>query len=354
MTISSTLPGSAAAAALDRFPAIRGHLDAATSGVPPLAAVAAMGEAVAAWAEGRIDGPGFDLDVERSRSAFARLVGADPGEVACGANVSVFAGLVAASVQAGGEVVVAEGDFSSVLFPMLVQEHRGVRIRQVPLEQVPEALDARTSVVAVSAVQSSDGRVLDLDALAAAAAHHGADVFLDVTQAAGWLPIRAPRFTYVCGGAYKWLLSPRGTAFLAVAPEAVERLAPHTAGWYSAQAPWATCYGGPLRLAKSAKRFDVSPAWACWAGTAPAVELVAEIGVPALGAYDLALADRLRDGLSMPASHSAIVIAEHPDAAARLQRAGIRASVRAGRARLSCHLPATAADIDRALEALTP
>jgi selenocysteine lyase/cysteine desulfurase len=76
--------------------------------------------------------------------------------------------------------------------------------------------------------------------------------------------------------------------------------------------------------------------------------------VPALGAYDLALADRLRDGLSMPASHSAIVIAEHPDAAARLQRAGIRASVRAGRARLSCHLPATAADIDRALEALTP
>jgi len=239
-----------------------------------------------------------------------------------------------------------------VLFPMLVQERRGVRVREVALERVPEAIGADTSLVAVSAVQSADGRVLDLDALAAAAAHHGADVFLDVTQAAGWLPVGASRFTYVCGGAYKWLLSPRGTAFLAVRPYAVERVAPHTAGWYSAEDPWATCYGGPLRLPPTAKRFDVSPAWTCWAGTAPAVELVAGLGVEAVGAYDLALAARLRSGLGMPPSNSAIVIAEHSDAAGRLARAGIRASVRAGRVRLSCHLPATIADVDRALEAL--
>ena len=343
---------TSASAALDRFPEARGHLDAATSGLPPLAAVAATHEAVAAWAEGRIDGPAFDLAVERSRAAFARIVGAEPSDVACGANVSVFAGLAAASVPPGGEVIVAAGDFTSVLFPMLAQERRGVRVREVALEQVPEAIDARTSLVAVSAVQSADGRVLDLDALATAAAHHGAEVFLDVTQAAGWLPIGAPRFTYVCAGAYKWLLSPRGTAFLAVAPGAVERLAPHTAGWYAAQEPWATCYGGPLRLPPTAKRFDVSPAWTCWAGTAPAVELVAEVGVEAIGAYDLALAARLREGLGMPPSDSAIVIAEHPDAERRLQRAGVRASVRAGRVRLSCHLPSTAADVDRAVEAL--
>jgi selenocysteine lyase/cysteine desulfurase len=260
---------------------------------------------------------------------------------------------VAASLDPGSEVLVASGDFTSVLFPMLVQARRGVRIREVPLEQVPEAIDARTALVAVSAVQSADGRVVDLDALAAAAAHHDTQVFLDTTQAAGWLPILAPRFTYVCAAAYKWLLAPRGTAFFAIAPEAAERLAPHTAGWYSAQEPWATCYGGPLRLSPRAKRFDVSPAWACWSGTAPALGLVAEIGVQAVGAYDLALAARLREGLGMPPSGSAIVIAEHPDAAQRLERAGVRAAVRAGRARMSCHLPATAVDVDRALEALT-
>jgi selenocysteine lyase/cysteine desulfurase len=355
MALAADLPSPAApaAAALDRFPDVRGHLDAATSGVPPLAAVAAMRAAVEAWAEGRIDGPSVDADVERSRSAFARIVGAEPSDVACGANVSVFAGLVAASLDPGTEVVVARGDFTSVLFPMLVQERRGVRIREVALEHVPEAIDARTSLVAVSAVQSADGRVLDLDALAAAAAHHGAQVFLDTTQAAGWLPIAASRFTYVCAGAYKWLLAPRGTAFFAITPSAAERLAPHTAGWYSAQDPCATCYGGPLRLGRRAKRFDVSPAWACWSGTAPAVELVAEIGTRALCAYDLALAARLRAGLGMSPSGSAIVIAERPDAAERLERAGIKAAVRAGRARMSCHLPATAADVDRALDALT-
>lgn len=332
---------------------MRGHLDAATSGVPPLAATAAVREAVLAWSEGRIDGPAVDEDVERSRAAFARLVGVGAADVACGANVSVFAGLVAAALPRGAEVLVAEGDFTSVLFPMLVQEPRGVRVRQVPLERIPDAISAGTTLVAVSAVQSADGRMIDLEALASAADHHGADVFLDVTQASGWLPVDGRRFAYVCCGAYKWLLSPKGTAFLAVRPAAAERLAPHTAGWYAAREPWATCYGGPLRLAGDAKRFDASPAWLCWTGTAPAVELVSELGPDAIGTYDVTLADRLRDGLGLPPSRSAIVVAEHPRAEELLARAGIRASVRAGRVRLGCHLPATTADVDRALEALT-
>ena len=339
--------------ALTEFPAVRGHLDAATSGVPPTRSVAAVRAAVDAWAEARIDGPAFDLDVRRSREAFARIVGVQPDDVACGGSASVFAGLVAAAVPAGGEVLFASGDFTSVVFPMLVQEARGVRVREVPLERIPEAIDARTSLVAVSAVQSADGRLVDLDALARAAEHHGTDVYLDVTQAVGWLPIDASRFTFVCAGAYKWLLSPRGTALMAVRPEAVELVAPHTAGWYAGQDPWSTIYGSPLRLPATAKRFDVSPAWACWAGTAPSLELIDELGPAAIGTYDLALAARLRHGLDLPPSDSAIVIADRPDAETRLQRAGIRASVRAARVRLSCHLPATVDDVDRALTALT-
>ena len=349
----STTSTDAATAALDRFPPVRGHLDAATSGVPPLASVQATREAVDAWAEGRIDGPGYDAAVERSRATYAELLGVATADVACAGQVSSFAGLVAASVPAGGEILVAEGDFTSVLFPMLAQERRGVRVRTVPLERIAEAIDARTSLVAVSAVQSADGRIADLDALSGAAAHHGADVFLDVTQAAGWLPVDGRRFTYVAGGAYKWLLAPRGTALMAVRPEAVERVTPSTAGWYSTDDPWGSCYGGPLRLPPTARRFDLSPSWIAWAGTAPSLELVAELGAERIGAYDLALAGRLREGLGLAPSGSAIVIADVPGAEEKLARAGIRASVRAGRVRLSCHLPTTAEDVDRALEALT-
>lgn len=337
---------------LARFPDVRGHLDAATCGVPPLAASAAMRRAVDEWAQGRVDGPGFDADVERARAAFARLVRADPRHVAQGAQVSVFVGMIAASLPAGARVLTVPGDFTSLLFPLLAQEPRGVQVREVPLESLAEAIDARTDLVAVSAAQSADGRVADLGALAAAADHHGAAVLLDATQACGWMPIDAGRFDYVVAGAYKWLCSPRGTAFMAVTPEALERLVPQAAGWYAAAAPWDTCYGGPLRLPSVARRLDVSPAWACWAGTAPAVELIADIGPDALGAYDLALAGRLAAGLGLPAPSSPILTTSVPHAAQRLRHAGIRASVRAGRVRLSCHVPATAADVDRCLEAL--
>lgn len=353
MSATATAPALTPESVLDLFPAVHGHLDAATSGVPPLASAAAVREAAAAWAEGRIDGPAADEHVERSRAAYARLMGVEAADVACGANVSVFAGLVAAGVPAGSTILVAQGDFTSVAFPMLAQQARGVRVREVALEDLCEAIDADTALVAVSAIQSADGRLIDLDALARAADHHGAEVFLDATQAAGWVPVDARRFAFVCSGAYKWLWSPRGTALMAVRPYAAERLVPHTAGWYAGQDPWATCYGGPLRLAASAKRLDVSPAWICWAGTAPSLELAAELGADATGAYDLALAAQLREGLGMDPSTSAIVIAEHPEAEARLARAGVRASVRAGRVRLSCHLPATRADVDLALTALT-
>ena len=88
-------------------------------------------------------------------------------------------------------------------------------------------------------------------------------------------------------------------------------------------------------------------------GTRAALELIDELSPAAIGAYDLALAARLREGLAMPASDSAIVIVESHDAERRLRDAGIRASVRAGRVRLSCHLPATADDVDRAIAALS-
>lgn len=343
---------AAVTAALHHFPPAAGHLDAATSGMPPTASVAATRDALAMWAGGQIDGPSFDRYVERSRTAFAQLLGVGAADVACAAQVSPFAGLVAASLPEGAEVVVAEGDFTSVLFPMLAQERRGVRVREVPLERIAEAIDSRTALVAVSAVQSADGRLVDLDALAAAAHHHGTDVFLDATQAAGWLPIDGTKFTYVAAGAYKWLLSPRGTALMSVRPDAVDKLIPHTAGWYAAEEPWDTCYGGPLRLPPTAKRFDTSPAWMCWAGTAPSLELVASLGAEAIGAYDVALANRLREGLGQAPSASPIVIANVEGAEEKLRRTGVRASVRAGNVRISCHVPATTRDVDRALDAL--
>jgi len=289
--------------------------------------------------------------VERSRSAFADLVGVPAEWVATGGQVSSFVGLVAASLPAGAEVLAVEGEFTSVLFPFLARAD--LRVRIVPPAELAAAVDGATALVAVSAVQSSDGTLADLEAITQAVRAHDARLLVDATQAVGWLPTDARAADYLVCGAYKWLLSPRGTAFFSVRPEHWATLRPVHANWYGTPDPYNGIYGGPLRLADDARRFNVSPAWLPWVGTAAALDLVCEVGVDAIHAHDVALAARVRDGLALPASGSAIVSVAVTDArAARLREAGVHFSIRDGRARFAFHLYNTEADADAVLEAL--
>jgi selenocysteine lyase/cysteine desulfurase len=156
----------------------------------------------------------------------------------------------------------------------------------------------------------------------------------------------------VCAG-YKWLLAPRGTAFLYAGPEARERLTPAAAGWYAADPPMENLYGPPLRPAADARAFDISPAWMSWVGQAPALELLEAIGLERVHAHDTALAARFRDGLGLPDGDSAIVSLDLPvEAADRLAAAGVRCAGRGGLTRFSFHVANTEADVDRALEVL--
>jgi selenocysteine lyase/cysteine desulfurase len=201
-------------------------------------------------------------------------------------------------------------------------------------------------------VPSSTGEVADLDAVVPAAGEGGPLVVVAGSQAVGWLPVDASQVdAFACVG-YKGLMSPRGSAFLALSERLQERLRPINAGWYAGADVHTSYYGPPLRLATDARRFDVSPAWFSWVGTAPALELLERIGIEQVRAHDVALADRFRAGLGLPAAGSAIVSTTVPDAAAKLERAGIRAATRAGALRASFHLYSTEADVDAALDAL--
>jgi selenocysteine lyase/cysteine desulfurase len=328
------------------------YLNTASYGLPPRPAFEAMQAAADEWRHGRTGFMGWDESVGAARAAFARLHGVSPATVAIAAQVSAFTGVIAASLPDGARIVCAEGDFTSVLFPFLAQGDR-VRVDLVPLEALAEAIDGRTTLVAVSAVQARDGRIADLDAIAAAASHHGARTCVDGTQACGWLPLDAGRFDYFVASGYKWLLSPRGVAFLAIRPEAAEHVRPHLAGWYAGEVPMDTNYGAPLRLAADARRLDVSPAWLSWVGAAPALAVLEQVGIAAIHEHDLALANRFRAGLGLPPGDSAIVSAAlDDDAGERLREAGVMAAVRDGALRFSFHLYTTPADVDRALESL--
>ncbi|UFU02940.1 aminotransferase class V-fold PLP-dependent enzyme [Ruania suaedae] len=329
------------------------YLNAASMGLPSRGTREAMTAHLDAWAAGRVQPQDLDAVVARCRDLYAALVGLDPSAVAVGSQASAMVAPVAAWVPNGAEVLVAEGEFTSVTFPFFAQQGRGVRVREVPLAHLPTAVGPQTALVAVSMVQSADGAVLDLSALRAACRAHGTEILLDLTQSAGWLPtdLDGVAFT-VCAG-YKWLLAPRGTGYLSVREDLLDAVVASQAGWYAGEDRWSSIYGGPLRLASSARRFDVSPAWPVWVGAEPALELLTEIGPAALHAHAVGLANRFTTGLGLGETASAIVslpVSERGRAA--LTDAGIVTAGRAGRVRFSFHVHTTAEDVERAVAVL--
>jgi selenocysteine lyase/cysteine desulfurase len=328
------------------------YLNTASYGLPPDCAWDALQAALENWRGGRTSWEHWGDSTAGARTAFASIAGVDVETVATAATVSELIGLVAASLPAGTRVLAPEIDFASVLFPFMVQERRGVSLRLVAAENLADAIDADTDVVAFSAVQMATGEVADVEAIRAAAEAHGAMTVVDATQAMGWLPLDASRFDVVACHAYKWLMSPRGTAFMTVRRERLDALVPAAAGWWAGDDPHTSYFGPPLRLASTARRLDNSPAWFSWVGTQPALELVDAIGVEAIHAHDVGLANRFRAGLGLEPSDSAIVSADVPGAREKLAAAGIVAAERGGRMRASWHVYNTEADVDAALDAL--
>ncbi|MGV9561765.1 aminotransferase class V-fold PLP-dependent enzyme [Streptomyces sp. NPDC003480] len=330
------------------------YLNTASTGLLPARTVEALRIAVESAAAGQPTD--MFADVEAARASFARLAGVPVHRVAAGASVAVYTGLIAASLPEGAEVLTAEGDFSSVVNPFHVR--RGLKVRSVPLEQIAEAVRPGTALIAVSAAQSADGRIADLSAIRAAARAHGARTYVDASQAAGWLDLDTGAYDYVAAVAFKWLLCPRGVAFLVV-PEDLGGLSPLFAGWVAGERPWDSCYGPVDELAHSARRFDESPALFSYAGARRSLELLEELGVDTVRAHDLALAGRFRTGLRslghepLPAPDSPIVsVPGLGHRQGELSGRGIEVSDRAGNLRAAFHLYNTPEDVDRLLAAL--
>jgi selenocysteine lyase/cysteine desulfurase len=329
------------------------YLNTATYGLPPDPAWEALQTALDEWRHGKTDWIAWDDATSASRRLLARLVGVREDAVCISSTVAGLAGLVAESLPEDSNVLSVDIEFTSALWPWMAQRDRGVAVRTVPLVDVAEAIDESTDLVAISAVQSATGEIADLDAIVERAAEVGARTFVDATQACGWLPIDAARFDYLACAAYKWLMSPRGTAFMTVRPDHLDSIRPLAANWYAGEDVHGSYYGPPLRLARTARRLDVSPAWFNWVGTQRSLEVIEAIGVEQIHSHNVALANRFAHAVSARGGDSAIVSLDAPGAAEKLESAGVMAATRAGSLRASFHVYNTAADVDAAVEALT-
>ncbi|WP_236791767.1 aminotransferase class V-fold PLP-dependent enzyme [Amycolatopsis sp. GM8] len=325
-----------------------GYLNTPSIGVPPAHVADELAASVESWRRGAAVPGDFDEPVALARQGIADVLGVPVDRIAVGASASQLLSVVAAGLPAGARVLVAAGEFTSVTFPFAAVP--GVTVTEVPLADLPSSVEGH-DLVAVSVVQSADGAMVDLDALRAASEAANVPVLLDASQAAGWLPLRLDWADWVVAVGYKWLMSPRGSAWLAVHPRALERGRPVSAGWYAGEDPWQSLYGLPLRLAAGARRYDLSPVWMAHVGAAVALPYVASLDLDAVRAHCVQLADAFLAGLGLPARGSAIVSVDADTE--RLRAAGVIASARAGKARVGFHLYNTLGDVEQVLRAVT-
>jgi selenocysteine lyase/cysteine desulfurase len=322
----------------------------------------ALVEAVDRWRDGALDAAAWEDAAPAAREAFAAWQGVPAEQVALLGSVAEAAATVAASLPAAGNVVVPDEEFRSNLFPWVAA---GLPVTRVPTgpvgrtEALLAAIDETTALVAVSQVLSSDGERVDLARLRAACDAVGARLFVDATQSLGVLPVGAAA-DYLAVHGYKWMLCPRGAAWLVTRHH--EELRPLLPGWKSAAD--GGYFGGQLDLAPGAARCDTSPAWLAWTGALAALPLLARLPAHAVEAHCLGLAAAFRSGAAAAGAEplgaglrSHIVTVRLPEprpVRARLRDRRVRALLHNDRLRVGFHYFNSTADVDAVLAALSP
>jgi selenocysteine lyase/cysteine desulfurase len=321
---------------------------------------------------------------ERARSAAARLINAEPSDVALissvGYGVSTAAKVLA--VPAGARVLVLDNDHSAPVLEWMTRAEAGgftVEAVQRPgdgdwTEALIAAIERRgaapVALASISAVHWSDGGMVDLGTAGAALRARGAALLVDATHAAGVLPldVRALDPDFLIFPTYKWLLGPYGRAFLYVAKrhQGGIPLEQTSYGRRGVRAEQAT-YLADTRYVPDARRFDMGERdhFISLEMASVGMEMLAGWGsaalVERLGSLTRRIADGLR-GLDVdvpPARVRAphILTLGFPAGRAnalvdRLAADNVFVAARLGRMRISPHVYNDEADADRFVAAL--
>jgi cysteine desulfurase/selenocysteine lyase len=135
---------------------------------------------------------------ERVRQLAARLINAHPSEVTFIKNTCEGINYVANGIQwiTGDNVVSTAMEFHANVYPWMNLESRGVGLKRVadedgriPFDRIAAAIDKRTRLVAISAVQWSNGFRIDLTRLGELCLEKGVLLFVDAIQALGVHPL---------------------------------------------------------------------------------------------------------------------------------------------------------------------
>lgn len=280
--------------------------------------------------------------------------------------------------QSGDNIVIPDQEFPSnrIVWESLIPY--GVEVRQVDIDcDEPEqallaAMDERTRLLSVSAVQYGTGLRLDLMQLGRFCEQHEILFCIDAIQAIGALAfdVRKCRADFVVADGHKWMLGPEGLALFYCRRELLDQLTLHQFGWHMIE------HMGDFdrrewEPAGSARRFECgSPNMIAIHALHASIGVLLEVGMDQVEAAIRARTALVMDFIqqhadafqlitpSKPERHAGIVtfrpLRENLDALfARLQAANVQCAKRAGGIRFSPHFYTDERTIQHALSLLT-
>lgn len=356
-----------------QFPALRNWVWFDSPGSPPGATpvLESIASTMSDWKEGTFAWRDWDSAAEDARVAFANYANVAHETVAIMGSVAEAAATIAKSLPPGS-IVVPDNDFRSNLFPWLALDASRNPVIRVPsrdgelqTEDLIAALKPDTVLCALSDTLTSNGAHPDFAAIRKATDVVGARLFIDLTQSFSMLSFDfdtiQPDFVAVHG--YKWMLCPRGSAWLVVRRDRIADIAPLLPSWKSTAPPFGY-FGGELEVPNDASALDTSPAWFSWIGSIAAIGLISRIDRACVQEHVLRLSNLWwREAVVLgytplserEQSHISVVDIGNRSAEslmARFEEHGIRAQLAGTRLRIGVHYFNTEDDVEMILNAM--
>jgi selenocysteine lyase/cysteine desulfurase len=316
----------------------------------------------------------------RSRSLAARLINADPGEIALATNTTYGLGIAAGALpwKAGDIVLASEREFPANVYPWKRLESQGVHLELVPTtaEGWPDEArllerleDPRVRCLAISLTQFASGYTADIARFSTVTRKQGQFLVVDAIQGLGQLPFDVSRVEVdiLSSGAQKWLLSPWGSGFLYVRKALIPTLEPSMVSWMSFEGTddFTTLCHYRDELRHDARRFElITLPFQDFVAMNESLDLLLQLGIPAIQRHLSTLQDRLvgwaREhdipvASPLGARGSGITCLVPTDIAnvhQALRNGKIFCSLREGAIRISPHCYNTLEDIERVIEVL--
>lgn len=328
----------------------------------------------------------FEIDEDGVRAKFARLINAEPDEIAYVQSTTAGEQMVLRALDlpaSGGHIVTDTLHFFGSLPLYEEMERQGCEVTwlkpvdgRIRIADMRAAVRKGTKLVALSLVSTINGFEHDLKAVCDIAHAAGALVYADIIHAAGCMPVdvKASGVDFAACASYKWLMGDFGLGFLYVRKDVLPRLKRANYGYEGLGS--AASHMLPLdppgeRVMDYSFRPDATGAFALGthsftvvAQLGPSLDYIVALGIPAIQAHARTITDRLKEELpkrgyplmTPPEARAPIVTCVLADARKRLtepmKAANVRITMGGNRFRLTPSVQTTMADVDRFLAAL--